>query len=124
MDKKKITCHYCGQEVLVSLRAFSTCCPGCNQRLGVEDHTVSGQYVVSCIDTCGSVVISPKGDLHGQLRVKNVQIQGRCQGNVVADEKVTIDSGARLDGNVTAQRLEVNPGARLKGFCRIGPSPD
>ena len=122
MDKKKVICRHCGREMLVSLRAFSTCCPGCNQRLGVGDQTFTGPVTVNRIETCGSVVVAPKGHLHAHLRVKNLQVQGgRCQGDVVADEKVTIASGARLEGDITANRLEVSSGARLKGFLRIGP---
>lgn len=119
--KKAVQCYHCGEELLVSVRAFSTCCPNCNQRLGVENRTISGHYEITRIETCGSVQIGPTGDLRSRLRVKDLQVQGQCQGNIVADDKVTLDSDARVEGDITADRLEVNPGARLKGYYRIGP---
>jgi hypothetical protein len=118
--KKAVHCYHCGKELLVSVRAFSTCCPKCNQRLGVEDRTISGHYEITLIETCGTVQVGPAGDLRSRLRVRDLQVQGQCQGNIVADGKVSLDSNARVEGDITAKRLEVNPGARLKGYYRIG----
>ncbi|MBN1763839.1 MAG: polymer-forming cytoskeletal protein [Sedimentisphaerales bacterium] len=121
MDKKKVYCYYCGGEQLVSLQAFSTVCPLCNQRISTEDLIVSSFYSRPKIATSGSIFIESSGFLRSCLRVHNLSLYGRLQGDVTAANKITIGTGARLEGNITATRLEVNSGAKINGFCRIEP---
>jgi len=121
MQKRKINCYHCRQELLVSSRAFSVVCSGCNQRVSVEDFIISSGHTTHRIETCGSLLVTDKGILRSRLRVYNVMVQGQLFGNVVADGKVTLTAGAHLEGDITANRLEVNNGARLYGFCRIEP---
>ena len=121
MSQKNIRCHHCGKELLVSSRAFSICCSGCNRRVNVEDRTITDHHATKQIETSGSIVVAPRGELHAQLRVKDLQVQGRLLGNVTADEKVTLNAQGQIVGDITAARLEVDCGARLKGFCRIEP---
>ena len=66
-------------------------------------------------------MIAPTGILHASLRVTNLMVEGRLHGNVVASDKITLTSGARLEGDITARQLEVREGAGLRGFCRIDP---
>ena len=121
MTHKKIRCYHCGQDVLVPSKAFSAVCPCCNRRVSVEDHVISATYTTSNIETCGSLVVAPTGNLQARLRVQNLQVQGRLKGNVAADGKVTLSQQANLCGDITAGSLEISDGAKLKGFCRIGP---
>jgi hypothetical protein len=121
MAQKTIYCHHCGKEVLVSAKAFSVGCPHCNQRVNVEDFTFSSPFATARIETAGSVVVGPAGTLQARVKAKNVDLQGQLYGNVVAQDKIAISSEAKLCGDITADRLQVNLGAKINGFCRIEP---
>jgi|GEM_PF-2329383 len=121
MARKKVCCHYCGRDLLVSTFAFSVVCPNCCQRLSVEDYIIKSYREVSGIDTCGTMLVTQKGDLRAKLRVRDLDIQGRVNGTVQASGKVTVAPNAHLEGNITARSLEVNEGAHLNGYLCIEP---
>jgi ribosomal protein S27E len=121
MAQKTVRCHHCGHEMQVSTRAFSIGCPKCNQRFSVEDFTFSSPFAAARVETAGSIVIEPTGTLQARVKAKNLDLQGELDGNVVAQGKVSLSSDARLCGDITAQNLQVNPGAKIHGFCRIEP---
>ena len=122
MAKKETYCPYCGKKLLVSQRAFSVVCPYCHQRVGVEDHVISNFYTVNLIESSGSLRVARSGNLYAKVKVTHLDVEGQLHGNVSVKGKVTIEPGGRLVGDVTAPRLEVKPGAKLKGFCRIEPN--
>lgn len=121
MQQKKVYCHHCGKELLVSAKAISIGCPHCNQRISVEDLTVSSCHIRACLETCGSIRVAPTGILQGRVRSRNLQVEGQLRGNVTADDKVSLASGASISGDITARSLEVNSGGVINGFCRIEP---
>jgi hypothetical protein len=121
MHYRRLYCTHCGQEVVVSTRVISTSCCHCHQRIAVEDHTINAYHAVTNIETSGSLAITPTGHVRARLRVHDLQVAGQVYGNVTARGKVSVDAGARIVGDVTAQSLEVQPGAHLKGFFRIEP---
>ena len=122
-ERKKVCCLYCHREFLVSSRAFSVCCPGCSQRLDVEDRDFIGYFhTPHGIETSGDCRIAATGELRARLHVHSLECAGRLQGDVMAYEKVTFGDQARAIGDVTAPRLEVQAGARLQGYFQIGPA--
>ena len=124
-ESRKIFCIHCGGELTVSPKAFSVNCRYCNRRVGVEDHHIGHYHAGTNIETGGDVSVTSRGHVRARIHVKNLQVQpqGQVYGNVIAEEKVTVETQANLLGDVTARRLEVQPGAHLKGFYRIGPAP-
>jgi len=123
MRQKKVYCHHCQAELLVSQRAFSVNCSHCHRRVSVEDFYISSYHNTGQIETCGSLLVGPAGDLRACLMVQDLQVQGQLHGNVFARGKVSLARSGRLFGNITASRLEVACGAVVKGFCRIEPNP-
>jgi cytoskeletal protein CcmA (bactofilin family) len=121
MQQKKVYCHHCGKELLVSAKAVSIGCPHCNRRISVEDLTVSSYHIRACLETCGSIRVAPTGILQGRVRSRSLQVEGQLRGNVTADDKVSLASGASISGDITARSLEVNSGGIINGFCRIEP---
>ncbi|MBN2212169.1 MAG: polymer-forming cytoskeletal protein [Sedimentisphaerales bacterium] len=117
-----IYCNHCGRELAVSDRVLSTNCRWCNQRVAVQDQYINHYHAGTNIETAGSIVIAEHGHVRARLQANNLEVQGSGQvyGSVIAREKVTIDAEANLLGDVTAARLEVRPGAHLRGFYRIG----
>ena len=117
---RRYYCTHCGKALEVSPKAFSVSCPHCYNRVSIEDHMISSHHAITNIETCGSVAVTPSGDVRAQLRVHDLQIEGRLRGNVIANGKVSVSGTARIVGDVYANRLEVRPGAHLSGFFTIG----
>lgn len=121
MPDRTIRCLHCGAEVVLSARVVSTSCGHCYKRISVEDFVVKSEHSMSNINTCGSLSVTAKGQVWAPVNVHDVSVEGMINGNVRAQDKVTIETGGRLVGDVAARRLEVKPGATLKGFYRIDP---
>ena len=73
------------------------------------------------METCGNVRVTGTGNLRTRLHSLNLEVEGMFHGNVRIVDKVTLKGGARFEGDVSARRLVVFSGARLKGFYRIEP---
>jgi len=116
-------CTHCGRILQVSPHAFSVNCPYCNQRVCIEDHFIASHHIITNIETSGRVAIAPTGHVRARMRVFDLQVEGEIFGQVNATGKVSIAAGARVVGDVRAERLEVADGAHLCGFYQIGPRP-
>ena len=46
-------------------------------------------------------------------------LAGRFKGNIVANQRVAIDSSASVVGNITAPRLSISDGAYFKGAVEM-----
>ena len=53
--------------------------------------------------------------VQAELAAREVTIEGRVVGSVVAEERVEIRKSGRLDGSVVAPRLSVQAGATISG---------
>ena len=120
MRDRAIRCLHCGEEVVISARVVSTSCVHCHERISVEDFVVKSEHSISNIDTCGSLSVTAKGQVWAPVKVGDVSVEGMIKGSISAQGKVSVETGGEVVGDVDARRLEVKPGATLKGFYRIG----
>jgi len=68
-----------------------------------------------------TLIVGTTGELHEvSVSVKNAIIGGKISGNVVASNKVTLESTSRLDGDLTAKLLVIEEGALFSGNCKSG----
>jgi cytoskeletal protein CcmA (bactofilin family) len=72
------------------------------------------------VATKGQFVIAEGASFAGEARSGNVRVEGSVKGNLTADGKVQLTASARLEGDITAARLEVAEGAVLNGRCTVG----
>jgi cytoskeletal protein CcmA (bactofilin family) len=70
--------------------------------------------------TKGQFVIAEGANFSGEARAGDVRVEGGVKGNLNADGKVQLAASARLEGDITAARLEVAEGAVLSGRCTVG----
>ena len=50
----------------------------------------------------------------------NVTVKGEVEGRLTARDKLTIGRNGRLNGDVQARRLQIEDGATLNGYVRMG----
>ena len=71
--------------------------------------------------TClGTVTIAQNGSVDASLRARDIVIGGTVKGEVGAENRVTLQSSARVQGKLSATVLIVEEGAALRGDCDIG----
>ncbi len=69
------------------------------------------------VEVNGDMEISASGLVEGpEVRAKNIVVQGVLKAKVWAEGKITLSRTARLEGDVVAGALEIEPGAYYTGF--------
>jgi cytoskeletal protein CcmA (bactofilin family) len=87
----------------------------CGEVKGSEDLIVDGRVegTVSLADN--RLTIGPSANVAADLAAKDVLIQGRVQGNVVATGRVELRAGCSVEGDIRALRLAVEDNAVFRG---------
>lgn len=63
----------------------------------------------------GTLVISEKARIEGEVRVSHVVINGAVNGPVTANDYLELQAGARVNGDVVYRTLEMHVGAIVQG---------
>ncbi len=63
----------------------------------------------------GAVTVAEGAVAEAEIEARAVAVAGRVTGNVTAEERVDIQAGGRLVGDVRAARLTIADGASFKG---------
>lgn len=72
------------------------------------------------ITTGGTLNISEKGSVKGNISAKEIVCKGKIEGNVSAGHKLTLHATGTLMGDVVAPAVQIAPGATFKGKCKLG----
>jgi cytoskeletal protein CcmA (bactofilin family) len=71
------------------------------------------------IETDGEIVVGPSGSVEGNIRARQVVIQGAVVGTVAARRLFVLRSGGRLHGDVETACLEIEKHAFFQGTTRM-----
>lgn len=63
----------------------------------------------------GTLMLSDKGVIEGQVRAPHVVINGRMTGDIYASERIELAPNARVHGNIHYKVLEMAAGAQVTG---------
>ncbi len=72
------------------------------------------------IATPESLVVGKTGVVHASVKVKNAIVGGQFFGDIVAENKVELQSGSHLEGDITTKRLVIDEGVFFEGKCSMG----
>ena len=73
--------------------------------------------VVNCPET---LVVGKTGIVKADINVKNAIIGGRVVGNINAENKIELQSGSHLEGDIKTRRLVIDEGVFFQGNCSMG----
>jgi cytoskeletal protein CcmA (bactofilin family) len=73
--------------------------------------------VVNCPET---LVVGKTGVVKAEVNVKNAIIGGKVIGNVTATNKIELQSGSHIEGDITTNRLVIDEGVFFEGSCKMG----
>jgi len=86
---------------------------------GAVDLEVQG-FVEGDIAVSGDVTVDANGIVGAGVRGRRLVVRGAVKGDLVGEEAVTLEDGARVVGDVRAPRVAIGPGALVRGFVETG----
>jgi cytoskeletal protein CcmA (bactofilin family) len=68
----------------------------------------------------GNMEIGNGSVVKALIEASNVTIKGVVEGKLTARDKLTLGKAAKLNGDVQVRRLQIEDGASLNGYVRMG----
>jgi cytoskeletal protein CcmA (bactofilin family) len=68
----------------------------------------------------GNIEVASGAKVKALLEASNVTIKGDVEGTLNARDKLVLGKNAKLSGDVTVRRLQIEDGASLNGHVRMG----
>lgn len=83
---------------------------------------VDGEFdgEIKCPDT---LIIGKSGIVRANVTVKNAVIGGKLLGNIQASNKIELQTGSHVEGDIQTARLVIDEGVFFEGSCKMGQSP-
>jgi len=80
---------------------------------------IDGQFEgsISCPDT---LIIGKSGVVKADVKVKNAVIGGKLVGNISAANKIELQTGSHVEGDIQTARLVIDEGVFFEGNCKMG----
>jgi cytoskeletal protein CcmA (bactofilin family) len=86
---------------------------------GAVDLEVQG-FVEGEIAVSGDVTIDSHGLVGANVRGRRLVVRGAVKGDLLGEEAVLLEEGARVVGDVRAPRVAIAPGALVRGYVETG----
>lgn len=67
-----------------------------------------------------AVVVGKEGMVEGDIQTQDAVISGRVIGSLRAESRLEVQSTSRLEGEISAGRMQVEEGSILNGTVKIG----
>ena len=96
--------------------------PGCKVKGNIDlkgtlriDGDFDGE--INCPET---LIIGKSGVVKADVKVKNAVIGGKLIGNVAATNKIELQTGSHVEGDISTARLVIDEGVFFEGACKMG----
>ncbi|MEX2282935.1 MAG: polymer-forming cytoskeletal protein [Gemmatimonadota bacterium] len=87
---------------------------------GDEDLLIQGRIDGSVTLKEYAVTVGPEGEVKADIGARVITVEGKVEGNLTAQEQVTLRNSARVQGNINAPRVVLEDGARFRGGVDMG----
>ncbi len=74
---------------------------------------------IECPET---LIVGKSGVVKADINVKNAVIGGKVIGNIAATNKIELQTGSHVEGDIQTARLVIDEGVFFEGNCRMGKS--
>lgn len=81
------------------------------------DGTMNGTLICK-----GKLIIGPTGSVIGDVQCENAVIEGRFEGVMSVGEVLHVKETAKVEGDISTQKLIVQPGSIFNVKCKMGSS--
>ena len=76
--------------------------------------------VKGVISTKGRLVVGVTGVIEGDVICQNAEVEGKIIGSMKVGELLSLKSTAKIEGDVTTDKLSIEPGAIFTVTCSMG----
>lgn len=70
--------------------------------------------------TEGVFTVRQGGKVKGDIAAANVVVEGEIEGKVTARERIKLESTCKVQGEITAEQIAMDPGAHFEGQVHMG----
>ncbi len=88
---------------------------------GTVDIEIQG-LVDGEVSVGGDVTVDTQGMVGAGIRGRRLVVRGAVKGDLIGEEAVLLEEGARVVGDVRAPRVAIAPGALVRGYVETGES--
>jgi cytoskeletal protein CcmA (bactofilin family) len=74
------------------------------------------------LNTKGKVIVGDGGKIKGEVHCKNFEVEGSIDGKVFVSELLSLRAKSKLIGEITTNKLAIEPGAVFTGKCDMSGS--
>ncbi len=89
---------------------------------GVEDLLIQGRVDGSVDLKQHAVTIGKEGEVKANVSGRVIAVEGKVEGNLLADEQVILRASAIVQGDIVSPRVVLEDGARFRGGIDMGES--
>ncbi len=75
--------------------------------------------LIGTINAKGKLVIGATGSVEGEIVCQNADFSGSVKANVNVLEMLSLKSTSKLVGDITVNKLSIEPGAQFSGSCNM-----
>ncbi len=79
------------------------------------DGTLKGSII-----TEGKVVLGREGVIEGDIECRDADISGTIKAKITVLQLLSLKASAKLNGDITTNKLSIEPGAEFTGSCSMG----
>lgn len=84
---------------------------------------LNGARINGCIKSAGNILIRAGSVVVGDLTAQSARISGELQGNITVAGELTVESSARIIGDIVTGGISIEQGAVLQGSLQSQPRP-
>jgi len=84
--------------------------------IAASDVRIAGR-VVGNVRVEGKTVVTPEGEVEGEIRSTHADVAGHVRGEVIVEERLVLKSTARVEGDLHTKKLVIEDGATFTGKC-------
>ena len=77
-------------------------------------------YVKGTVNTKGRLVLGTTGKIEGEIICRNADLEGKLNGVIQVSELLSLKNSAILHGEISTNKLSIEPGAIFSGNCKMG----
>lgn len=86
---------------------------------GTGDIEIAGR-IEGEVTCTGEVLVESTGLVGAGISARRIVVRGAVKGDLVAEEAVVLESGARVVGDLRAPRIAIAPGGLVRGHVQTG----
>ncbi len=88
--------------------------------LNIQGSIVVHGEIDGTLTATESIIVGKTGNLKAGLNAREAIVSGKVKGKIVARERVELQTGARLEGDVFAKSFMIEEGVFFQGNCSMG----